>query len=782
MKELRLNSGNIDDYFFNARSTDSGNWQVTPSNGCYIIPTSMLTDSIIVKSNIGNANYAFIESNNIENNSALDFYGNSGLTRIDSANETVIDINKDAKYLYLASYINNYPNNSCLDYVKVGNEYYYHQLNNKLSESEQKISPLFKSIRKYMSGNYSNLFGELFWFGKKGNRIYLRKLTDSTITLGIIEANNTTVLGDINYTVGEKFKYYKPSNGFYIEGVVKDLNGITFDRHTVTDVKLAEEREIVAKEDIDAFYKETYFEEYPIYNCLFKEIYVDSRLNEPEMYYLRGVASDTKVVTIGIVNTVDGTTTVAMDIPIDRGVVSGKTNRGDNFYIVFSDALVSGRLDAIHKRGIDYQHTILNEIAYEIDRNQIIRSYLQTNEVKQGINIYKDSSAETGTELMKRMLNSRVMEKDMIENRLFQVNGSDASICYDSNYIYSVYVNGDSNDVYWKEGAYVELSVNQLNNGNSVKTIKIAEKGSVILVDEVQKTIERGASMPNCLITDEGLVVVFTSMVDGIFCNIRCLINTDTLDVVRYNFCKIGDAIITSSVIRDLGGVYESSSDYTLHMNATFRDAKDDEGYYYVGGCGAEFLKYPIILRTKDFIQYEFFMFVECEGMNAAYECTTGIGNDTIGGRAAKYLYIATRQAKSYGNNKYIIVNVVNLQSKDVVRTDYIEGSDARPCIFSHRDGSLILAYSMANARTRVRLVRLKYGTGVSTILQDAQLSPIGYCNFIKSNIAPIYYCIGAVGDENSENQGQYVSTVRIEHYKMSDARKVLDNLINLDL
>lgn len=206
-------------------------------------------------------------------------------------------------------------------------------------------------------------------------------------------------------------------------------------------------------------------------------------------------------------------------------------------------------------------------------------------------------------------------------------------------------------------------------------------------------------------------------------------------------------------------------------MNARFADSKDTEGNYYVGVCAADKLTYPLIAKTKDFKSFSSFMFLECRNMNAAYECTTAFREND------NKLYTATRQAKLRDGYKYLILNSIDIEKKEIISTRDISASDSRPCLFLHRNGTVLLAYNLPSERNRVRIAYAEQ-LGDSSILLDFSYKIAGYINFERSMSEVKYYCLGSIMFDN-EQGGLTFSFTSLDTIKKEKAESIIDTFIN---
>lgn len=386
--------------------------------------------------------------------------------------------------------------------------------------------------------------------------------------------------------------------------------------------------------------------------------------------------------------------------------------------------------------------------------------------------MYDFSENEDSISLFTRILNSRKVKKEIEENKMFSHNGSDASFCIDDTSIYIVQVVGASNDVYYGEGAEVELIINSKSDGSVVKTLLIAKKDKVITLDDGKEvTLQRGASMPNIIREGTNIYILYCTMINNLFVLMRCCVDSVNKTVSSYSVCKLNGEYFNTNSIKKCGGIFSTNSDVSINVNARFADAKDAEGNYYVGVCAADKLTYPLIAKTKDFKSFSSFMFLECRNMNAAYECTTAF---------RKYdskLYAATRQAKLNDGYKYLILNSIDIEKKEIISTRNVSASDSRPCLFLHRNGKVLLAYNLPSTRNRVRIAYVEQN-GDSSILLDFSYITVGYINFERSLSEVKYYCNGAIVFDNGQG-GEVFSFTSLDTIKKEKTESIIDALIN---
>ena len=620
------------------------------------------------------------------------------------------------------------------------------------------VDSLSSYISNFMAYPYSNIFEDFKVLASTKYDFYLRKITKQAITIGYISDNETYSFIEPKIKEDGSFSQLS-NNGVYIHGKV-NVNNIKEESTSVVDVETAKARRINYYQGP----KKSVLGSNPILDLVFDEIYLDRDIDKS--LYLRN-ASQTN---ISLGTELNGVTS-AIDLKRIKYQVVSIDNA--KVYVVLSDDFIKGNYDWMDIRGANPEY-------YKFDVD-VIRNieYAQYIKIKQSSKetdaMYDFSENEDSISLFTRILNSRKTEKEIEENKILSVNGSDASFCLDDSYIYITYVvDGKSNDVYYGEGSEVALSINSKSDGSEIKTLQIAQKGMTITLDDGKEvTLQRGASMPNIIREGTNIYILYCTMIDNLFVLMRCCVDSASKTISSYSVCKLNGEDFNTNSIKKCGGIYSTDSDVSINVNARFADSKDTEGNYYVGVCAADKLTYPLIAKTKDFKSFSSFMFLECRNMNAAYECTTAIRekNNKL------YLYAVTRQQKLIDGYKYIILNCIDIEKKEIISARNISASDSRPCLFLHRNGAVLLAYNLPSARNRVRITQVEQ-SGESSILLDFSYKIAGYINFERSMSEVKYYCNGAIAFENGQG-GQIFSFTSLDTIKKEKTESIIDTWIN---
>jgi hypothetical protein len=620
---------------------------------------------------------------------------------------------------------------------------------------EDKLNDLSSFISNFMPYPYSNIFEDFTVFASTKYDFYLRKMTKQAITIGYISDNETHTFIETKINKDGSFSQLS-INGVYIHGKV-NVNNIKEENSSVLDMEAAKARRIHYYQEP----KKSVIGSNPILDLVFDEIYLERDIDKT--LYLRN-ATQTN---ISLGTELNGVTN-AIDLKrIKYQVVSIGNAKA---YIVLSDDFIKGNYDWMNIRG-----SMPEYYKFDVDviRNIEYAPYIKSIQSSKETNaMYDFSENEDSISLFTRILNSRKVKKEIEENKMFSHDGSDASFCLDDTCIYIAHVVGEkSNDVYYGEGAEVELIIKSKSDSSEIKTIQIAKKDMVITLDDGKEvTLQRGASMPNIIREGTNIYILYCTMIGNLFVLMRCCVDSVNKTISSYSVCKLNGEDFNTSSIKKCGGIYSTDYDVSINVNARFADSKDVEGNYYVGVCAADKLTYPLIAKTKDFKSFSSFMFLECRNMNAAYECTTAFREND------NKLYAVTRQAKLNDGYKYLILNSIDIKKKEILSTRNISASDSRPCLFLHRNGTVLLAYNLPNARNRVRIVHVEQ-SGDSSILLDFSYIIAGYINFERSMSEVKYYCNGAIEFDNGQG-GEVFSFTSLDTIKKEKTESVIDTLI----
>jgi hypothetical protein len=340
------------------------------------------------------------------------------------------------------------------------------------------------------------------------------------------------------------------------------------------------------------------------------------------------------------------------------------------------------------------------------------------------------------------MMNSAKLRHDLTDHKIFEYttygDPSDCTMVYDDDTFYIVGV---------KPGATgTGYTYNDIAQGSDcgIKVIKIPRDGSstseslvlvmgqsVTCTDGTTYTIQRGGSMPNVVIMANRLYIIFSTMVNDTFCQMRCIWNPSTELAESYSICKLTDAPLTYAGLLSKGYnlEYHSTSyiNKTINMNAWYGNAKDANGKYYCGMtlCGS--YKYPFVLTTTDFETFEVYKQIVQPYSKAMFELTCCLSADKA------TLYTALRN-----NANYIIVNSIDVASKEIKSTMYLRGASSRPCLYLGHDNNVYLYYTLENARQSGRIANVTNWNNqvmIADIMQQVQ-----YAEFQKADDGQTYF------------------------------------------
>ena len=313
--------------------------------------------------------------------------------------------------------------------------------------------------------------------------------------------------------------------------------------------------------------------------------------------------------------------------------------------------------------------------------------------------------------LFTRMMNSQKMYKDMADNKLFEYptygDPSDCTMVYDANNFYIVGVKPGAtgtgkigNDIAQSTDRGIKIIKVSRDDYSYTEKLLLVEGQNVTCTDGNTYTIQRGGSMPNAAIIEGKVYIIFSTMVNDTFCMMHCIYNPSTDNSESYSICKLADAPLTYRGLYDKGYNLDRFDDSyfnkTLNMNAWYGNAKASDGTYYCGMCLCGSYKYPFVLTTQDFETFEVWKQIEQPYSRAMFELSVCLPND------GETLYTALRN-----NARYIIVNEINIQTKDIISTQYIRGAGSRPCLYLGHDNAVYMYYTMENARQSGRIMKV---------------------------------------------------------------------------
>lgn len=373
-------------------------------------------------------------------------------------------------------------------------------------------------------------------------------------------------------------------------------------------------------------------------------------------------------------------------------------------------------------------HVIDNKAGL-IDYSPYLKNYLADvlgDDNDCDVNYIDVDSSITTVEKFFCFYESKRMKEDCATPIVSDIPMHDVSICVDEDYIYTIgcdKTQGGS-DITDGGDAYVKF-IKYTKAGALVGSIMIAEPDKIVSLSNGDSiTMDYGGSMANMVDLGDGkLTILFSCHHSDKFTLLKATYNKSTEEII-YTQCKIGNDDVSIAKLVELGCVMDkrfnqTRTDCSINTNGRFSDAFDGTNYY-VGVCGAKYMKTPAILQTADFENFTLYKVIEEKNIHSAFECTTAVCEKN----SIKYLYVAARQ-----NSKKVFFGIMILSNKSWVYNGYINATDSRPCLFVN-DNRCYLAYSLCPTRNVSRILHVTYDSPYYA--QDWSVSDGIYPNYFS--------------------------------------------------
>ena len=337
-----------------------------------------------------------------------------------------------------------------------------------------------------------------------------------------------------------------------------------------------------------------------------------------------------------------------------------------------------------------------------------------------------------------RLLNSVQLRKGITENVIFDLsaqggaygNPSDCTFSYDANNFYfaGTFANGGGNDIIVSTDCEVRLYIVPKScQSYSYKTIVAKD---IVITDKYgdSYTIQRGGSMANLIKSGNIFYIVFSTMIDGEFLEMRCKYDPATDEVSDYCICKLanGENLSVKGLATSGYKLFPQSArvkPVTVNMNAYCQDAFDGT-YFYIGACLANQYDYPFVLKTSDFETYEVFKQLVQNDCHATFECSTALLDGV--------LYTATRSLSKDTQFGYVVLNSVSVTTGEILSTAFVRDGICRPQLFKTTDGYIYLAHALDKTRQSGRIMRVSNLNGNLDYVAD-WMQVVQYAEFVAN-------------------------------------------------
>lgn len=320
---------------------------------------------------------------------------------------------------------------------------------------------------------------------------------------------------------------------------------------------------------------------------------------------------------------------------------------------------------------------------------------------------YHHNASKRGDYILSRLANTSKAYKMLTENEfdLFQAGdtyGHDATLVhhYDLTKLYCVYcanqvTTGDSATYVNAFVRLQKISCTLLGVVGPIdSTITVAKNGDVV----GGKTITSGAGVPNAFLIGNILHILWSAQCsDNIWYEMHCAYDCSTDTLGTPEICTMDSGLMTCQTIATHLGLTVNGM---ISMNASIASFNSQ---YYACACSGTSFPAGAILRTTDFVNWEF-VFTPSFG-----DLTSEANYEGALGALSGYLYLALRQSDTDATQDLNPLFLIKIDtSHNVVDVVTVPSCQSRPSFFMRGTTELYLAYPVDN---RLSTTLLKIGT-----------------------------------------------------------------------